>query len=38
LVSAVAIHSYNKRVHERVASVVNDRKSMVLSGLFNEKF
>jgi HEAT repeat protein len=36
--SALAIHSYDKRVQERVAAVVDDRASMVLSNLFKERF
>ena len=36
--SALAIHSYDKHVHDRVASVVGARASLVLSGLFQEKF
>jgi len=36
--SALAIHSYDKRIQERVAAVVDDRASMVLSSLFKETF
>jgi hypothetical protein len=35
--SALAIHSYDKRVQERVAAVVDDRASPVLSKLFKER-